>query len=167
MKALLITVLAALIASVSSAAIAQQKPIKKKQLVGSWMLVSLDLVVDGKKSQPFGSPPKGYMNLDRNGSYSILLFRPGMPKFVANNRMKGTDAEYKAVGQNSQSYFGTYKVNEKEGVVDLHVEQSTYPNHDGSDQKRIILKLTGDELRYGNPATPTGGTAEVVWKRIK
>jgi hypothetical protein len=166
MKNVLIAALAALVVSASGAVIAQQSPIKKEQLVGSWTLVSLDLTVDGKKSQPFGSPPKGYMNLDRNGTYSILLFRPGTPGFAAKNRLKGTDAEYKAVGQNSQAYYGTYKVNEKDGVMDLRVEHSTYPNHDGSDQKRF-LKLSGDELRVSNPATPTGGTAEVVWKRIK
>ncbi len=108
---MLIAALAALIVLAAGAAGAQPNPLKKEQLYGSWTLVSLDLTVEGKKSHPFGSPPKGTMHLDRNGSYSILLFRPGTPGFAAKNRLKGTDAEYKAAGQNSQAYYGTYRVN--------------------------------------------------------
>jgi hypothetical protein len=45
---------------------------------------------------------------------------------------------------------------------------STFPNWAGSDQKRINLAITGDELKYVHP-TPSGGgpAAPVAWKRVK
>ena len=80
--------------------------------------------------------------------------------------MRATDAEYKAAGQNAVTYFGTYQMNEKDGEMDLYIEQSTFPNMNGDVQKRI-LKLTGDELRLTNPVVAGRGTAELVWKRVK
>jgi hypothetical protein len=34
-------------------------------------------------------------------------------------------------------------------------------------QKRIITSLTADELKYTNPATTTGTSSDVVWRRAK
>jgi hypothetical protein len=45
---------------------------------------------------------------------------------------------------------------------------STFPNDDGTEQKRAILSLTADEFHFTNPAPPIGGTpvaAEVIVKR--
>jgi lipocalin-like protein len=166
MKLVSTLAIAAAFVTFSGSAIAQGAALKRQQLIGGWTLAKLDAMVDGKKSDPFGPTPKGYMNFDGSGRFSIQIYRPGVAKFAANNRMKGTDGEYKAVGQNSIAYFGTYKVNEKDGVMEMHVEQSSYPNWDGADQKRF-LKLAGDQLTITNPVTPTGGTGVLVWKRAK
>jgi hypothetical protein len=45
--------------------------------------------------------------------------------------------------------------------------RSTFPNWNGLDQKRLITSLTADELKCTNPAASVGGTAELVWKRVK
>ena len=42
-----------------------------------------------------------------------------------------------------------------------------YPNLIGVEQKRVIMSLTGDELKYTNPTTSTGTRAEATWKRVK
>ena len=36
----------------------------------------------------------------------------------------------------------------------------------GTAQTRAIIALTPDELKYWNPVTTSGTTAEVLWKRV-
>jgi Lipocalin-like domain len=70
--------------------------------------------------------------------------------------------------QGSIAYFGTYAVNEAEKVITAHIEGSTFANLiEGPEQKRLITSLTADELRFTNPATPSGATLELVWQRAK
>lgn len=165
MNAMLKLALMALVAVAPGAALAQKL---QQQLEGGWSLVSVVAIgKDGKKSEPFGPRPVGYMNFDRGGHFSILIFRPGTPKFAADNRMQGTTAENQAVVQNSTAYYGTYKANDKDGTLDLNINQATYPNWTGMAQKRTV-KFAGDELRIANPTSATGGAgAELVWKRAK
>jgi hypothetical protein len=62
--------------------------------------------------------------------------------------------------------FGTYVVNETEKTVITHVEGSVLPDLVGIDQRRKIISLTANELKYINPTTVTGLAAETTWKRV-
>jgi len=136
-----------------------------KDLVGTWTWVSVDLVrPDGTKVQPFGPNPKGLIIFDANGHFAYLLTRPGRAKFVANNREQGTPEENKATVEGSLGYSGTYSVSDK--TLIFKIEATTYPNAEGTEQKRSFT-LMGDELKWTNPAPTTGGTAEAVLKRVK
>jgi lipocalin-like protein len=136
-----------------------------KDLVGTWTWVSVENVrPDGTKVQPFGPNPKGFIIFDANGRFAYLLTRPGRPKFAANNRDQGTPEENQATVQGSLGYSGTYSVSDK--TLILNIEASTYPNAEGTEQKRSFT-LIGDELKWTNPAATIGGTAEVVLKRVK
>jgi Lipocalin-like domain len=132
-----------------------------KDLVGSWTAVSVDA---------YGPNPKGSLIFEANGRFSLQLMRTDLPKYLSNNRTQGTPAEYKATVEGSLSYFGTYSVSGTDLI--LHVEGSTFPNWTGTDQKRINLSVTGDELKYTNPA-PSGGVqpgvpnTPLVWRRVK
>ena len=75
-----------------------------------------------------------------------------------------TPEENKATVQGSLAYTGTYSVSDK--TLTLSIEASTYPNAEGAQQKRTIT-LTGDEMKWENPVTTTGGTAVAVFKRVK
>jgi hypothetical protein len=138
-----------------------------KDVGGVWTLVSITLEQDGKKSHPFGPNPTGILILDANGHYSGLVRRSELPKYASNNRMMGTPKENEAIVQGSLATFGTYSINPADNSIIFHIEKSTYPNWDGTEQKRSFT-LTGDELRYVN-TTPTigAGKAEIVWKRAK
>jgi hypothetical protein len=46
------------------------------------------------------------------------------------------------------------------------IERCTFPNWDGTDQKRSVT-ITGDEMKYTNTGASGGGKAELVWKRAK
>ena len=132
-------------------------------LVGSWTPVSVDA---------YGPNPKGSLIFEASGRYSLQLMRPDLLKYPSNNRTQGTPAEYKNTIEGSLSHFGTYSVSGTDLI--FHVEGSTFPNWSGTDQKRINLSVTGDELKYTNLA-PSGGyqylvpasAPFVVWRRIK
>ena len=84
--------------------------------------------------------------------------------------MIGTPEENKAVSQKVVAYFGAYTVDEPNHVITLHIEQSSFPNWNGTDQQRKFT-FTADELRYTAASSVTaescGDSAEsLVWKRI-
>jgi len=91
-----------------------------QQIQGSWILVSIYNEQDGKKTDVFGSNPRGSMILTPDGRFSIILMKTSLPKFASNNRTKGTAEDNQAVVQGSIAFFGSYKVaNEKEQMVNL------------------------------------------------
>jgi hypothetical protein len=163
----LVAIVAAGLTASLSAAIGQQKTIKE-QIVGTWTFVSaLDVHPDGKKSDRWGANAKGIFMFDTHGHFAQFITRSDLPKFAAGTADKGTADENKAILAGFVASFGTYTVNEADKTVITHVEGSVFPNLIGRDQKRSITTLTADELKYTNPTTSTGGSAEATWKRVK
>jgi hypothetical protein len=138
-----------------------------QQIQGNWILVSVTNEQDGKKTELYGPKPRGSIMLAPDGRFSLILMRASLPKFAANNRAQGTAAENQAVVQGSLAEFGTYFVaSEPEHLVIWRIQGGTFPNWDGTDQKRILM-VSGDELRVENPAGSTGGRNYLVFKRAK
>jgi hypothetical protein len=152
----------------ATSVVAQQTPSQfKDTLTGTtWTLVTVYNEQDGKRTEPFGPNPKGVFMLDRSGRFVQFFLRDGLPKFASNNRATGTPDENKAVVTGSNAYFGTYSISDKEPLMTLQIEGSTFPNWDGVAQKRLIV-LKGDELTLTNPTAAVGGTGVSVWKRAK
>jgi hypothetical protein len=138
-----------------------------QQIQGNWILASIYNEQDGKKTEPFGPQPRGFAILTPDGRFSIILMRDSLPKFAVNNRMKGTAKENQAVVQGSFAEYGTYVVaSEKEHLVILRIEGCTFPNWDGTDQKRLMT-VSGDELKIAVPTASVGGRNYLVFKRAK
>ena len=163
MKALLsIPIAAALTCGALSAGAAESL---KQQLVGTWSVVSFvnENERTGKKSEVFGSDPKGYFMFDAANHFSINLMRTARSKF--GNRDFPTARESKAALEGMITMFGDYKVNESEHSISLHIIGGSFPTWDNSHQKRSIA-INGDELTYKNPTPASGGgTAVVTLKR--
>jgi hypothetical protein len=163
MKTLLsIPIAAALTCGALSAGAAESL---KQQLVGTWSVVSFvnENERTGKKTEVFGSDPKGYFMFDGADHFSINLMRTGRPKF--GNRDFPTPKEAKAAVEGIITIFGDYKVNESEHSISLHIIGGSFPTWDNSQQKRFIA-INGDELTYKNPTPASGGgTAVVTLKR--
>src|SRR5271157_5534103 len=116
-----------------------------KQILGSWMCVSVINEQDGKRIDAFGPNPKGLLILTPDGRVSLFQMRASLPKFASNNRSKGTPEEYQAIMQGFIALYGSYTVvSEKENTIRLHIEGSNFPNWDGQDQMRT-LTIVGDE----------------------
>jgi len=134
-----------------------------QDLVGAWTLISSDTVrPDGIKIPTFGDDPKGIIIFTSDGRFIYLLSRGDLPKFESNNRNTGSPEENKAVVQGSIATFGTYSVAGTDLMI--KVENSTFPNWIGADQKRTIA-ITGDQLKWTNAAGAGGGVVELVLKR--
>ena len=148
-------------------AVSQQKTLKE-QIVGSWTFVSaLDVQPDGKKTDRWGTNPKGIFMFDAGGRFTQFITRSDLPKFAAKRADQGTAEENKAVMSGLVATFGTWTVDEASKTLVTKVEGGAYPNLIGVEQKRTIATLTADELKYNNPATSTGLTAEATWRRAK
>ena len=136
--------------------------------MGSWTYVSADTVApDGKRTPTFGPNPAGLTIFGSDGRYVSLVVRNDIPKFAANSRAAGTAEENKTVVQSGIATFGRYTINEADHTLILNIERSSYPNWNGTEQKRPIT-ITGDELKYVvAEASAGGGRGEVILSRAK
>jgi hypothetical protein len=137
-------------------------------LVGSWTLVSDASDPAGRKSATLGQSPHGTLIFGADGRYALVMSRAGLPRFVANNRDRGTDDENRAVVTGSIAHAGRYSIDERAGTFTWQVESSTFPNWIRSSQVRPF-KIVGEELRYQSPSASAapGSAVEAVWKRAK
>jgi hypothetical protein len=71
------------------------------------------------------------------------------------------------------AYFGTYEINEKDGVVIHHMEGNTNPGLTGTDYIRYydfdgdILTLTATNLVNGKLAPKSARSIRVIWRRVR
>jgi hypothetical protein len=141
----------------------------KKHIVGTWELVSAVNEVDGKKvGDLYGPNPLGQFMFDRNGHFSMFLVaRQGRVKFASNNRTAGTPEENKAAVVGFMGEFGTYTINPDSKSITLHIVANSFPNWDGTQQRRDI-QFSGDEMNLIVAVASTGtGRAVITVKRIK
>lgn len=134
---------------------------------GTWTLVSSVTEKDGAKTDQFDSGAKGMMSLDGDGHFMLTIIGPNLPKFASNNRATGTPEEDKAVMSKSIAMIGTYLVNPAGKTLTLRVESATFPNWNGTEQKRLIVTTSNDELKYITPTASSGGVGIVTWRRAK
>jgi hypothetical protein len=157
---------------VGSGAVAQQKPIKD-QLVGAWTLLLDDGVTpDGTRVPNFGPNPAGTLMFTPNGRYSLQIMRViNRGPFASNNRDTGTADENKAVSQGTISHFGTYSVDEAGKAITFHVEGSSFPNWENTDQKQLVTAITDEVLTYTDLRSSTPAQefmrTELAWKKVK
>jgi hypothetical protein len=153
---------------VAQSAVGQEKPLEE-QLVGTWALVSWEQTnADGSKVQQFGANPKGMAFFDAAGHCIISVMRADRANYMIENFgqiAQIATEEGKATAQGTISYFGTYSVSEVDRTMTVHVEASSFPNWNGTDQKRIV-EVKQDQLEL-IVRPPRGGSVDVVWKRLR
>jgi hypothetical protein len=149
-------------------AVAQQAPSHEK-LVGTWTLVLVDNVLpDGSRTHLYGPDPQGILTFDAGGRYALQIYRAGRARYASGDKSKSTPEENSAAVLGSNAHFGRYLVNAADGAVVFRIEHASFPNWDGTEQKRAFT-ISGDELTYTVPTPTSGGTAvgEVKWKRAR
>ena len=143
-----------------------QKKSFKAQLVGTWTLLSWEQKKgDGTKVERYGTTPKGIAVFDAVGRYIITVMRSDRANYASNALWQGTPDENKETADGTITYFGTYSVSDADGSVAIHVEGSSFPNWNGTDQKRFVA-IAGDQLTLTvRPAA--GEVVDVIWKRAR
>lgn len=162
-----LAVVAALISQAAmfswSTALAQSS----SDVVGMWTLVSSVTEKDGTKTDQFGSGAKGMMTLQSDGRFMLTIIGPDLPSFASNSRAAGTPEENKAVVSKSIAMIGTYMVNAADKTLTFKVDSATFPNWNGTEQKRLLASSNKDELKYITPTASSGGVGTVTWRRAK
>lgn len=167
-RALTFAAVAASSVLLTGAVSGQQQKSLKDQLVGTWTLLLADTVNADKTQTPnFGPNPDGIVVFDASGHYVLVLERSNLPKFASNNRTTGTPAENKAVVAGTLTHFGTYTVDEAKHTLTFHIQSSSFPNWEGTQQTRPIDIPTADNLKWDTPQASGGGSAVVYWRRAK
>lgn len=133
----------------------------KQQIVGTWTLASIyDEFPNGKRDNLWGPDVKGSVTYDSSGRFSQLIISAHRPKSESGPRAP--------VGQ-AIGYFGTYSVNEADKTVTQHIDRSTFPNFEGTDQKASIA-IKGDQLsQVSAPVATLAGTIvpHYKWNRAR
>ncbi len=134
-------------------------------LVGTWRLTSNMGENAGRATEPFGQHPTGMLILGSDGYFEMMNLRADLPTFASGFRGSGSSAENASVVRGSIGLFGTYTVNGHTLV--LHVEKSTFPNWDRTEQLRPFT-LSGSQLTYTiSAASAAPGSSRVIWTRAK
>ena len=139
------------------------EPLKEK-LVGTWLMVSATASdKSGKTRHPWGEKPIGTYIFTEDGHFAQIFVRPDLPKI--KSRAAASPEEAKQIVRGSLAMFGTYAINEKDGVVTLRVAGSTLSSQIGTEGKRQIKELDQNQLQFSNPGTSEGLVSSSTWRR--
>ena len=149
----------------------------RAQLIGSWRLVSRQSrKASGELEADPGlsTVPLGVLIYDQSGHVAAQLSRRDRTiamlgeECQAAATTKGTpDTAQTILGYDA--YFGTYRINEKEGIVTHHLEAALFPGDIGKDIDRHFT-ISGDQLTITFNTTTKDGlkvTRTLIWERMK
>ena len=134
-------------------------------LQGTWTLVAADQILpNGEQVRDYGENPKGRLIVDAEGRYSLQIFKSERPRFAAVDKAGGSASEYKAAAMGSSTHYGTVAVDAHEGTLTFAIESASFPNWEGTVQKRKYTLKNG-VLSYQVPPRPDGGIPISVWRK--
>ena len=140
-------------------------------IVGAWKLISSEMrKSDGEIVYPLGENAQGSIVYTESGRFSAQVMRAERPHFASGDPFNGTTEEIEASFKGVVSYYGAYKLDTENGVVEHHVEGSLFPNWEGQVQIRYF-ELSGNRLNITSAPVLLGGGGEIVvalvWERIE
>jgi hypothetical protein len=132
--------------------------------IGTWKLVSWQVIVDNERPRDvFGTHPKGYLILTREGRIMVLT--------TAESRRGGMgDAERAALHKSMLAYSGKYRIEGKDLITTVDVSWNEEWN--GTEQRRHF-RIEGDKLFIETAPAPSivyPGQIDfrrIVWEREK
>ena len=128
-----------------------QEPLRDK-IIGTWKLVSLELVRAGGDALPLwlGPKPVGLIIYLADGFMSVQIMRDPRPKPFAKGLVLGTSDEYRDAYLGYYAYSGTYTIDEADKSVEHDIQTSLWPSEVGGKRKRVVV-LDGDKVTLTTP----------------
>jgi len=149
----------------------------RAQLIGSWRLVSRQSKRANGEVEPdagLATVPLGVLIYDQSGHVAAQLSRRDRTVAMLGEECqsaattKGTpDTAQTILGYDA--YFGTYRINEREGIVTHHLEAALFPGDIGKDIDRHFT-VSSDRLTINFNTTTRDGvkvTRTLIWERMK
>lgn len=139
------------------------------RFTGTWRLLTCEgRWSDGRVTQPYGKEPGGMLMYDGAGSFSGQIMAWERPSFATGNLLKGSETEVRAAFEGYVAYYGSYTVDEPEGLMIHQVEGSFFPNWIGERQIRKFEFTVDGELMLST--LPIKGsradlTVALLWQR--
>ena len=139
--------------------------LEQADLLGTWQLVSVELIGDGvaNRPAPFGGRPEGILHYLEDGRMAVLIQSADRPP-IAAGRTGGSDAEWRQAARSFTAYAGTYSI--LPGRIVHHVEMNSFPNDQGVDYVRLA-RLENQHLVLDTQLDipPDQRHMRLVWKR--
>ncbi len=137
-------------------------------LQGTWVMTSAyEILADGTRTTTYGEHPSGLLMIDKDGRYSLQIFRPGRPKFASGDKTRGTPQEYRDAVLGSSTHTGHVVIDPVKDKLVFKIDAASYPNWEGAQQVRDYTFKDGI-LTYSVPASASGnGTvAYSIWQHV-
>ncbi len=138
-----------------------------EKLIGVYKFISVETVLPNGEAifEWMGKNPLGLIIYDQTGYMSVQFMRDPRPTFSSRSRTHrdASPEEIRSAYEGYYAYFGTYEVNEVEGVVIHHVKGSLWPQEVGVDYKRFF-KLSENRLVISTP--PFQQKGQQVFRRL-
>jgi hypothetical protein len=145
---------------------AQQFALDGNTLNGTWVMTSAyEILADGTRTTNYGEHPNGLLMIDKEGRYSLQIFRVNRPKFVTGDKKRGTPDEYREAALGSSTHTGHVEIDAAKHQLIFKIDAASYPNWEGTQQIRDYTFKDGT-LTYSVPASASGnGTiAYSIWQ---
>jgi hypothetical protein len=141
---------------------------ERTTLEGTWTLRAAEIQrPDGtRETDPsYGPKAQGLLMVDKDGRYSLQIFRPDRPKFASGEKKRGTPQEYEAALLGISTHVGQIVLDPSNQTIVFKIDHAAFPNWEHTEQKRKF-QLSDGELTYQVPAVTGGTTAVSVWRRV-
>jgi hypothetical protein len=143
-----------------------------QQFIGTWRMTEFKAVTGtGQVVYPFGTDARGLLTYTDEGRMWGVIWKSNRQPFAVNDQQRGTPEEYTAAVQSYIQYFGTFDVDQDAGVINHRLEQSIFPNWNGTTQTRFFTFSDHfNRLVLSTPPIPFGGTTivgTVSWVRLE
>ena len=141
----------------------------RQQFLGTWKLVSSEMVTEKDVIYPLGKNCQGIITFDGAGKLNGQMMNADRPKFASNDMLRGTPEEIQVAYQGYVAFWANYTVDEQKGVMSYTVEGSLFPNWVGHHQDRHY-SIDGNRLTLKTSPLSLGGKENVVgvlvWQRL-
>jgi mannose-6-phosphate isomerase-like protein (cupin superfamily) len=148
---------------------ARQRPDIRSRFAGIWKLVISDEVrPNGEIVLARGKQPRGLLVYTRSGLMSVQVMSDGRPEVKGATVEEGSIDEVRAALAGYTAYFGSYEINEREGLVLHRMEGNLIPNEIGGSRKRFY-EFSANRLILTAPVDVGGErrTRRIIWERVE
>jgi hypothetical protein len=151
------------------ACLAQTESDIRKQIVGTWTLVSTEQIMKDDTTRPdprFGPHSKGFLMYQVDGYMCADLVNPDRPKWA--DTAHPTPEEKAAAGDGTFAYCGRYEIDVKQKQIVHLPEVATDPGYEGSRQIRPYSfqdgRLVLGDVEKDDPAVVRW---KIVWEKAR